>query len=79
VEMRELGLSAVGRSCRCWRLAGGEKAGSVGWRRRKERRRAGSLCRFGQELEEVGGEGGAVVFGLFRYGWEREGLENGGR
>jgi hypothetical protein len=27
----------------------------------------------------VGGEGGAVVFGLFRYGWEREGLENGGR
>jgi hypothetical protein len=29
LKMRELGLSAVGRSCRCWRLAGGEKAGSV--------------------------------------------------
>jgi hypothetical protein len=33
-------------------------------RRRKERRRAGSLCRFGRELEEVGGKGGAAVFGL---------------
>ena len=40
-EMRELGLSAVGRSCRCWRLAGGEKAGSVGWRRRLGRSAVG--------------------------------------
>jgi hypothetical protein len=29
LKMRELGWSAVGRSCRCWRLAKGEKAGSV--------------------------------------------------
>jgi hypothetical protein len=29
LKMRELGLSVVGRSCHCWRLAGGEKAGSV--------------------------------------------------
>jgi hypothetical protein len=27
--MRELGFSVVGRSCHCWRLAGGEKVGSV--------------------------------------------------
>jgi len=35
------GLSAVSRSCRCWRLAGGEKAGSVGWRRRLGRSAVG--------------------------------------
>ena len=29
LKERELGLSAVGRSCRCWRSAKGEKAGSV--------------------------------------------------
>ena len=40
-------------------------------RRRKERRRAGSLCRFGRELEEVGGKGGAAVFGQGERPWLR--------
>jgi len=29
VDGERLGLSAVGRSCRCWRSIAGEKAGSV--------------------------------------------------
>lgn len=63
-----------------WRLAyrGGKSSG--GGSGEEGRNGVGQeVCvGLGENLRKWG-EGGAAVFGLFRYGWEREGLKNGGR